>query len=397
MYLKKKKPYQLAVVTSHPVQYQAPLFEVLEQQPSIELTVYFGSDASLQGAIDPGFGIPVTWDRPLIDGYRSVFLHSGEASFSKGGIKGFARLLLDFQQKNYDAVWINGYASALSIEAYVAAWLSGTPVLLRTEAELLQPRPAHRALAKKLLLGLLFKATAGFLTIGTANRAFYMHYGIQEKKMFHTPYSVDNVFFDEQYGKLLPHRITLRQELGFENEQTVITYAGKLVDRKRPFDLLRAYHNMISDSFKVGLLLVGDGPLRGELEQYVREHKLENVCIVGFKNQTEIPRYYICGDIFVLPSCTEPWGLVVNEAMLFGMPAIASDRVGSSLDLIETGITGYTYPVGDVKFLASAIALLVQDSQLRSEMGKAARARVLDWNYRTCVEGILQALGGKGI
>ena len=128
------KRFRLAVVTSHPVQYQAPLFKKLSKHPQIDLCVYYGSDSSIQGKMDPGFGIPIVWDRPLLEGYRYRFLKKMSSSGKSRHLQGMgvAFLLPEFLRERYDAVFVHSYATAASLKAYLSAWFSGTPGLLHT-------------------------------------------------------------------------------------------------------------------------------------------------------------------------------------------------------------------------------------------------------------------------
>ncbi len=385
--------YRLVVVTSHPVQYQAPLFRQLARHPSIDLTVYYGNDSSLANTVDPDFGIPVVWDRPLLDGYRSVFLtHCTKPITKSSRLAAYSHIILDFCRNRYDAVFIHGYATPFSALAYLAAWISRTPVLLRTESELLRARATGLKVAKRLFLNLLFHGTAAFLVIGSANREFYMQHRVVWRKMYQTPYCVDNDYFAAKCQELRPRRAELKQALGFPPALPVITFSGKLIERKRPMDLAMAYQQLVEAGTSAGLLIIGEGRLRSELEDFFAAQQLPHVRLVGFKNQTELPECYVCGDVLVLPSAFETWGLVVNEGMLFGMPVITTDMVGAARDLIENDVTGYVYPVGDVPGLARLLQGLLSDPEKRLNMGGAAQRRVSKLNYQACVEGIVKAL-----
>jgi glycosyltransferase involved in cell wall biosynthesis len=389
----KPEIYRLAVVASHPVQYQAPLFQLLARNPALDLTVYYGNDSSLAGEVDPGFGVPVRWDRPLLAGYRSEFLsYSAERV---GKLKKFTRpahIIKELKKDRYDAVLINDYSSSESLFAYIGAWLSRTPVLLKTESELFKPRRWQVKLFKKLILSWLIKGTAAFLTIGKANRAFYTSFGVKPEKMFDTPYSVDNDFFTGLAASLDAERGALKQQLGFAPDRPLIIFSAKLIERKRPMDLLEAYKSLTGQGLEAGLLFIGEGGLRPEMEAFIARHGLDRVKITGFKNQMELPALYASGDIFVLPSRFDTWGLVVNEAMLFGMPVIVTDMVGAGQDLVEPDVTGHVYPVGDIASLAGLLEGLIKDPEKRARMGRAAQEHITRWNYKTCEQGILQAL-----
>jgi len=372
--------FRLAAVTSHPVQYQAPLFQRLARQPQIDLTVYYRSDSGLRGEVDPGFGVPVKWDRPLLDGYRYHFLSASQ------------QIVGEIRRARYDAVFIHSYATATSLMAYLGALLSGTPVLLRTESELIRPRTRRVQALKSVFLRTLFRGTAAFLAIGSHNRAFYNHYGVREEHLYHTPYSVDNEFFVSEGSKWVLQKSLLKRTLGFPPYAPVVVFSGKLIARKRPMDLLLAYRNLVKEGVQAGLLYIGDGQLRPELERTASDHGLTYVKVTGFKNQTELPRYYAAGDVLVLSSEFDSWGLVVNEGMLHSMPVIVSDRVGAGKDLVQEGVTGFVYQVGDVSMLTEYLRRLLSDGGMRARMGRAARARIDGWSLDGCVSEVCRAV-----
>ena len=137
---------------------------------------------------------------------------------------------------------------------------------------------------------------------------------------------------------------------------------------------------------------MGDGVLRRDLENYSAKHQVTNVCFAGFRNQTELPRYFGVGDVLVLPSSTEPWGLVVNEAMNFGLPVICSNQVGCAADLVKPDENGYVFPAGDIDALADSLAAMLTDEGRRSAMGECSRALIADWGFRNDLEGVVAAL-----
>ena len=163
----------------------------------------------------------------------------------------------------------------------------------------------------------------------------------------------------------------LRRALGIPPDAIVYLFAGKLIGKKRPADYLRALQQASREQPTIHGLLVGDGPLRAELQELAQQERIA-VSFAGFMNQSRIPEAYAASDLIVLPSDgRETWGLVVNEAMACGLPALVSDAVGCGPDLVHRGITGDIFPVGDVHDLA----------QLMSDWGKD-RSRLLDAGLR---------------
>lgn len=386
------RKFRLAAVTSHPVQYQAPLFQRLALCPEIDLTVYYGHDGSVIGDVDAEFGVPVKWDRPLLAGYRSVFLTRRSSDNSRwSDARRKATIIEHLAQGNYDAVFVHSYATWLSGMAFLGAWKSRIPVLLRTESHRLKARPALTEAVKNVVLRTLFRYTSAFLVIGEANKRFYAHYRVDDRRMFWTPYCVDNDFFISERQRLATQRDAIRRELGLREDSAVVVYSGKLIDLKRVEDLLSAASILSRQGRSVQVLIVGDGPCRSALMEQAKALGLSAI-FVGFQNQTKLSRHYLCGDVFVLPSERETWGLVLNEAMLFEMPIVTTVGVGASLDLVEQGVTGYTYDIGNHEMLAGRLSEILGCSCGRQRLGAAARARVDRFNYDQCVKGILSAL-----
>ena len=367
--------YRLAVVTSHPVQYQAPLFRFLAAHGGIDLTVFYGHDGSIAGELDVDFGVRVTWDRPLLDGYRSVFLsRSAEARGATRRLAADARIIGHLRRDRFDAVFIHSYARRLSLLAYLGALARRMPVLLRTESERIRPRRRWVDALKYLFLRPLFSLTHGFLVIGEANRRFYAHYGVDPSRQFFTPYSVDNDYFADRRTLLQSSRDTIRRAHGWTD------------------DVIDTVAVLQREGLRVGVLIVGDGPSRAGLEERVRACRLTWTVFAGFKNQSELGACYVCMDAFVLPSRSETWGLVLNEAMLFGLPVVATSLVGATMDLIEPGKNGYVFEVADVRGLTDALRRLVQSSDLRRQFGSRSEAIVRRYSYDQCVRGILDGL-----
>lgn len=391
--MKTGAPYRLAAVTSHPVQYQAPLFQRLAAHPSVELTVFYGDDRSVAGEVDEGFGINVQWDRPLLDGYRSIFLtRTAGAPGRLEKLAAAARIIQLLWREQFDGVFIHSYATPLSLFAYLAALASGTPVLLRTESERLRPRRSWTHALKELVLRPLLALTSAVLVIGSANRRFYEHYGVPRVRQFFTPYSVDNQYFLAQRELIEPLRPHNRGARGWTDDVAVIGFSGKLIPLKRVEDLIDAVARLQREGLRAGLAIVGDGPSRAALEERVRSSQLKWTVFAGFMNQSELAGWYSCMDAFVLPSRSETWGLVLNEAMLFALPVVASSMVGAAQDLIEEGQNGYVFEVGDVEGLTAALRRLVSSRETRHAFGRRSREIVQRYSHDACVRGIVEGL-----
>jgi len=369
------------------------MHRALAASAKINLTVLFCSQSGLQAYHDKGFGREVRWDIPLLEGYTSFFLKNWSWN---PGLTSFWGLLNPgvigrIAQGRYDALLVHGWGRATNWIAMLTAIATGTPLLVRGETNLLNPPSSMRQFFRKSVLKPLFARTAGFLSIGQHNTEFYRSYDVPENKIHLTPYAVDNQYWLSQADALLSHKSDLKQSLGFDRNSPIVLFSGKLVPVKRPMDLLRAFET-IAESLNSGLVFLGDGELRGDLEGYACKRSLKNVRFVGFRNQTEMAPYYSMADVFVLPSSFEPWGLVVNEALCFGLPVIASNKVGACGDLVQNGVNGFVYAAGDIVTLAERLQDLLADADRRTTMGIASRELITRWGYREVLDGVLKGL-----
>lgn len=381
---------RVAHLISHPIQYFVPLYRALANRPEIELTVYFFSVASLEQHAEPDFGGLVTWDIPLTGGYHYVL--RGDASRRALSHRPDWRpnwgILRDLLRVRYDVIWLHGYANGNAWLATALGRFLGTPVLLRDEQTLLTPRSVLKLRAKQLILPMLFRHVNG-LFIGMSNRAFFERYGA--KKTFRVSYGVDNDFFQQRRHQLAPLRTDIRSRFGILDSDPVVLFSGKFVDKKKPLLLVEAFQ-LVRRDLKCHLLLVGDGPLRGQLEYEVERQAIPDVHFAGFLNQSEIASAYTAAEILVLPSAyQETWGLVVNEAMNFGLPIIVSDRVGCAADLVREAKNGFVFQSGDVGGLADAIRKLVASAELRATFGRQSENLIKSYSVAAVSDQLVRA------
>jgi glycosyltransferase involved in cell wall biosynthesis len=390
-----QKSFRLAVVNSHPIQYFAPLYKEIAQTSDIDITVFYCSRQGLEkGFVDPGFGKEVVWDVPLLEGYAHEFLSNlgGDR-----GVRGFFSLvnpsvMLRIWRGKFDAVLIHGHSSITNLMALAAARLAGTRVFMRGETHLSLSRGLVKRALRRPVMSLFYRLCSACLYIGSANRDFYLAHGVPRRKLFFVPYTVDNDAFAARTLNSRPNVDVLRRKLGIAVDLPVVLYASKLTRRKRPRDVLLAHAMLRGCGVQSALVIVGDGEQRASLETEAHALGLRDVAFAGFVNQNELPAYFALSSAFVLPSENEPWGLIINEAMSCGLPVVTTDAVGAARDLVRDGVTGYTYPVGDIPALADALARVLDRAQHPAGMREACLDRMSRWSYEQDIEGIRNAL-----
>lgn len=393
---------RVAYLVSHPIQYQAPLLRRVAQEPDIDLTVLFGSDFSVRGYKDEGFGgVGVKWDIPLVEGYRHEYLpvirDNATAGVTRPLNRGiFSRLRGGNGRLGFDVLWTHGYLSVNSMQGMVAAKALGIPVLLRAESWLKdRERSPAKLAAKSAFFSTLKHLVDAVLPIGTLNSEYWRHYLGEDFPQFLMPYAVDNAYFQQRCREARLRREELQQELGLDPARPVILFASKLQRRKLCGDLLQAYLRL---SPGVGvephpyLVIVGDGEERPTLEKEAAASGLKSIRFCGFRNQSELPRFFDLATVFVLPSRHEPWGLIVNEVMNAVRAVIVSDDVGCQPDLITDGVEGCVFPVGNVVALTEALKRVLATPETAVEMGHRGFDRIQRWNYEEDVRGLRSAL-----
>lgn len=379
---------KIAFVTSHPIQYQVPVFRELTQRGYVDLTVLFAQipDGAAQGT---GFGVAFEWDIPLLEGYRyhvlkNISKRPSVIEYQGCDTPGVFEFLKSGQ---FDAVIVNGWVVKTCLQTLSACRRLGIPCLVRGEANHLR----QRAWWKRVLQRFLIRRFSGYLYIGEANREFYRSYGVSDSKLFPCRYCVENARFeavadDEQL------RRTARERWQISADAVCFLYSGKFETKKHPVEIVKAFRAACQSGMQAQLLMVGDGELRAECEELVRRDKLP-VLFTGFLNQQLIPEAYLATDCLVLASdAGETWGLVVNEAMSCGRPAIVSDLVGCRADLIDPGRTGETFHFGDWQQLSNLLLTLSQQPEKLRKMGQQAQTRIQHYSPLEAAKGIEAAV-----
>ena len=383
-------PVNVAIIATHPIQYHVPWYRALSNQPGIHVKVYYGCrpGEEEQGT---GFDVPFQWDIPMFDGYDWELFESRK---HKPGIDGFfanvsKNIGKTLARDRPDVIILTGWQGFPLIQALFWSLYLRIPRIVRGESSGLKPRNFPVRMAHTILLN----RYDAFLAIGNANRQFYENYGIGRNRIFQCPYFVDNNRMLEQVENVRPQRQSLRKNWKIPDSSLCFVYAGKLNRKKRIFDLLHAFRMAVNAVPGIYLLIAGTGELMAEAGQYVLKNNLP-VTFAGFLNQTEITKAYAASDCIVLPSdYGETWGLVINEAMVCGLPAICSDRVGCHPDLIKDGTTGMLYPCGDIDALSARLIEIASHPDKARTMGNSARELVLNsYSVDRAVTGTLDAI-----
>ena len=407
---------RLAIVLSHPTQYYSPWFRHLAARPELEVKVFYLWSFGVTETVDRSFNASFTWDIPLLDGYDYEFLQNrsrdpGTHHFRGLDNPGAVNALAKWRP---DAVLMFGYNYATHLRLMLSLRLARLPFLFRGDSHVLCPSAGWKPKINRLLRSLIFRRFQRFLAVGEANAGYFRASGVPDWKIGLVPHCVDNDRFQVAAVQAEIDAAQWKRELGIPSGSTVVLFAGKFEEKKRPLDLLQAFLaipktsglspqlSAFSTSQLSGpnsppasvLFFVGSGELESKLREAAGFALNQTVFFAPFQNQTAMPKVYATGDLLVLPSYGrgETWGLAVNEAMNLARPAIVSSHVGCGPDLLLAGKTGWIFPAGDVDSLRQTLADALGDPAGLRHMGERARIHIANYSYDRASDALLETL-----
>jgi glycosyltransferase involved in cell wall biosynthesis len=370
----------LAILTTHPIQYQVPLWQALARDRRVPFEVWYLTDHGTRSSRDREFDQTFSWDIDTLSGYTHRFLevHQRATPSSFWSCRLRERLRDRLIASQVSALFIQGWQVAAYWQAVREARSAGVRIWLRGESNDLASQPRWKKTIKQVRNRWLFGRVDRFFYIGKANRRLYKESGVAEGNLYPAPYAVDNDRFAMQAAAVRSRRDALRQQWGIPKDAFCILFCGKFIPKKRPMDLVAAARYLIEQGTlsKLHLLFVGSGVLGPELRRACRVIRdaegqrnssrvegtnhapsLPPASFTGFLNQKEISQAYVAADCLVLPSdYSETWGLVVNEALASNLPCLVSQACGCAEELTSCA----TFPVGNIALLTSELVRLAQ-------------------------------------
>jgi glycosyltransferase involved in cell wall biosynthesis len=385
---------RLLVIETHPVQYHAPVLQEVERL-GVSVTAAYGSDFSVVGYRDREFGTEFAWDTDLLAGYTPCFLSRIESGGPTNPESTSARGLGSILDKvKPDATMVMGYSPGFYRYALLQIIARRYPLLFRAETtDHANRRSAAKTIARDAFLKLLYSRCEKLLYIGRHSHDHYKRLGITDEKLVFSPYCVDASAF--RYGEADRRvlRDRTRCELAIPSDAVVLLFSGKLVARKGPDLLIEAIKRLTPETRnRIVVIFLGDGQEGETLQHRARGDINVAVRFAGFHNQRELSPFYHAADLMVLPSrALETWGLVVNEALHHGVPAVVTRQVGCAPDLILSGTTGEIAeepsPESLTRAIAQSLAWLSDSPRIRER----CRAHVANYSVSRAAQGIVAA------
>lgn len=366
---------RLAIITTHPVQYNAPLFELLSHRKKIEIRVFYTwGESVLENKYDPGFGKVIKWDIPLLEGYDYEFVHNTAKDKGSHHFKGIDNPdIIDAIKKFIpDAILVYGWSfkSHLKVLRY---FKNKIPVFFRGDSTLLDERGYLSSLKRNLFLRWVYRYVDIALYVGKNNFDYFRKAGIKEYQLVFAPHAVDNERFEcsTEACKIIAGQF--REKLQIPQNDLVLLFAGKLEEVKNPAIIPEAF-SLAQLNHNIHLIIIGDGPLEKELKNKYSQYRC--IHFMNFQNQISMPSVYEMADIFVLPSQSETWGLSVNEAMANGKAIIVSNKCGCAVDLVENGINGFVFEAKNVSDLKNKMEAISKSCETLNKMKEKSREKI---------------------
>lgn len=388
------------MIISHPIQYYAPWFKHLNERDEIELKVFYLWNAGVTPLKDPSFGTTFSWDIPLLEGYSSEFIRNTSKNPGTHNFWGLDNPDLILRVENFkpDAILMYGYTYKSAIKIILSRRLKKIPILYRGDSHDINRKKSLKNFISKTIRKIIFRRFSAVLAVGKSNSDYFLSSGVNFKKIVHVPHCVDNNRFQVDSGKnKLTHKEWLH-EIGIPEESFVFLFVGKFEIKKRPIDLIDAFIENLNENWShyksPKLLFVGAGILEGDLRKRAESLLGKEVFIAPFQNQSQMPKVYKASDVLVLPSfgSSETWGLVVNEMMAVGKPAIVSSHVGCGADLIEEGNTGWVFKAGEKNDLKRCMLEAFTNTNLLKRMENNVHEKISKYSYSVATDNLINYL-----
>ena len=360
--------------------YRIPPFNYLAEDEEIDLTVFFFAETEsrrswLVEKEKIEFDYQVLWGLQLGKSYQSapVFLNPD--------------VIYQLWKQQPDVIICGGWHHFTHWLALIYARMTKTPLLIWSESTLKDERSINNI--KYKLKAWIINQADGYIVPGKAQKNYLTDLGARKDRIYIAPNAVDSNFFTSEAQIYRQQKAVWKEKLGIDG--CVIVYVGRLIDEKGLPELLEAF-TKLSPHKQVTLVIVGDGLQAKDYHSYCQQNQLDNVVFAGFQPQSALPQYYGIADIFVFPTRSDPWGLVLNEAMAAGLAIVCSDAAGAADDLVVNESNGYLVPVGNANKLSEALQILVEDESLREKMGVYSQEIIANYTPQKMALGLKKAI-----
>ncbi len=354
--------------TNIPSPYRVDFFNELGK--SCDLTVlYERSDANNRNN---------EWLKSKAKNFKEIFLHG----YKVGNDSALCPQIINyFNAKLYDIFVVGGYCTPSGIISIIYLKLKKIPFVLDFDGGFIKEGKNIRHYLKKFLIS----SASWWTSTGPETNKYLCYYGAKPENIFIYPFS--SIKKEDVLNKTLDYaeKQAFRQELNIP-ENKMIMSVGRFAYVKGYDVLLKACPKLDKDT---GVYIIG-GKVTEEYAEMKRKLNLPNVHFVEFKTKNELAKYYKAADLFVLPTREDIWGLVINEAMAYGLPVITTDRCIAGLELVKNDENGYIVPVENSAALAEKCNAILSNDVLCKKMSENSLEKIQVYTIENMAERYLQ-------
>lgn len=306
--------------------------------------------------------------------YNYQLLHDGvlEDLSLKQRVLGILRTIQSYRP---DIVNLTGYYDLASLIVLWYCKLKGIKTVLSNEST---SGDHTRNFSKELFKSLfIIKLFDGFFNFGQQSKEYMLALGAKASQMLVNRNCVDNQLLEEIYKENCQQRVSKQSSLNLPKHNFI--FVGRLIEFKNLFRLLDAF-KIAQKNEDWGLIILGDGELKSTLKQYAQDLEVKNVFFFEGVNWQQVPQYLSLSDVLVLPSFSEPWGLVVNEAMACGLPVAVSNKCGCAAELVKESENGFTFNPENVNEIAETLVKFMDKKLDLVKMGEASKKIIQEYS-----------------
>lgn len=387
----EEKSKKLAIVSSHPIQYNAPLFKLLNEKQQFHIKVFYTWGQTEFKMYDPDFGREIKWDIQLLEGYEYKFVTNIAKDPGFHHFNGIINptLLTEVEDYNPNFILIFGWSFNSHLKL-IRHFKDKIKILFRGDSTFIDEQPLIRKILRKYFLSWVYRYVDIALYVGYHNRLYYLRCGLKKNQLVFAPHAIDNDRFANEDKTYEQRASEYRRSMGILPDEKVFLFAGKLETKKNPGLLLECFNELKAPDCH--LMIVGNGILEKELKEKYSGSTF--IHFWDFQNQSFMPVLYRMCDVFVLPSQGpfETWGLSVNEAMACSRAVLVSDKCGCAVDLVSEGNNGYIFKSNEKTNLIEKMGILIADKPRLIMMGKNSQEMIKKWSYEKTAKVLISTL-----
>ena len=358
---------RLLIITSHPIQYNAPLFSYLTKHSHYSIKVIYTLGANTNSIVENGFGVNENWNIDLLSGYDYEFIENASSqpsSLTYNGIKN-PYLIKNINAYEPDGIIVYGWKhqSHLSVLNY---FHGKVPVIFRGDSTTLDDCSGFslRSYFRFIFLQWVYRKVDYVLSPGSASDKYFLKSGLKQNQIIRAEHAIDNERFMSMSETDDKELLNLKSSLLIKENQVVFLFAGKFIDKKNPLLLIEAFEQLKKNKDNIRLLLVGNGILEKQIKESINRLPFQissAITLLPFQDQQQMKLLYRVANVFVLPSKSETWGLSVNEALACGTPVIVSDKCGASKNLVKDQENGLVFKSENCQDLFQKMEMMCND------------------------------------